>query len=419
MVSSEREFDVVVFGATGFTGRLVARYLAQQGGARRWAVAGRNEAKLQALIAELGELASGGVAPSVVVADVGDAESLKAMAARTRVVCTTVGPYALYGEAVVKACVEEGADYCDLTGEMDWVAEMIERYHEAARSAGVRIVHSCGFDSIPSDLGVLRLQQEAQRRWEAPAGLAKFYLWDARGGFSGGTVASAAETVERASRDATVRERLADPYALYPAGEAPGADRAPQDRARFDRAIGAWTGPFMMARVNEKVVRRSNALRGFEYGRDFRYGEVVRLGRGVGGAVGAWSMTLGLGGLVAGLAFKPTRALLRRFVLPAAGEGPSEKTMEEGRFCVKVYGWKDEGAMKAGEAPLVVRVEADKDPGYGATALMLSESAMLLADGEDAVGDAAVGGGVLTTAAALGGALIERLEGAGMVFEVE
>ncbi|TXD38636.1 hypothetical protein FRC98_05100 [Lujinxingia vulgaris] len=414
-----REFDVVVFGATGFTGRLVARYLAQNAGERSWAVAGRNEAKLSALVDELGALAPGAGEPKVVVADVGDEGSLRAMAARTRVVCTTVGPYALYGEAVVRACVEEGADYCDLTGEMDWVAEMIEGYEEAARSAGVRVVHSCGFDSIPSDLGVLLLQKEAQKRWGGPAEVARFYLWDARGGFSGGTVASAAETVERAARDAKVRERLADPYALYPAGEAPGQDSGPQDGARFDKAIGAWTGPFMMARVNEKVVRRSNALRGFEYGRGFRYGEVVRLGRGVGGAVGAWSMALGLGGFVAGLAFGPTRALLKRFVLPAAGEGPSEKTMEGGSFCVKVYGWKDEASRKAGDAPVVVRVEADKDPGYGATALMLSESAMLLSEGVEAAEEGAVKGGVLTTAAAMGDALIERLRGAGMVFEVE
>ncbi|WP_199589770.1 saccharopine dehydrogenase family protein [Lujinxingia litoralis] len=411
-----REFDVIVFGATGFTGRLVARYLARHARAGSWAIAGRSEEKLMELRADLaGEsLEAGGL--SMIQADVSDGGSLRALARRARVVCSTVGPYALYGEPVVEACIEEGADYCDLTGEMDWVAEMIERHHEAARHKGVRVVHSCGFDSVPSDLGVLLMQQEAIARWGRPAGQGKYYLWQARGGFSGGTIASAAETVERAAGDARVRARLSDPYALYPSGELPGPDGQPQDLVKYDREIGAWTGPFMMARVNEKVVRRSNALRGFEYGREFTYGEVVRMGPGVGGALGGWAMTLGLGGMVAGLAFRPGRWLLKRFVLPKPGEGPSEQVRKRGCFRTRVYGWKEVG-LRGGER-VEVEIGADQDPGYGATSLMLAESAMLLAEGREAVSGGLPRGGVLTPASALGETLIERLRSAGMIFRV-
>lgn len=414
-MSDEREFDVVLWGATGFAGQLVAEYLAEHysDDGPRWAIAGRNREKLERLRKRLDEEFGGLDDLEILIGDSFDRESLDAIAKRTKVVCSTVGPYAKYGRDLVAACVEQGTDYCDLTGEVQFIREMIDEHHVSADESGVRIVCGCGFDSIPSDLGNLVIQDFALRRHGRPCQRVKMFVTGASGGMSGGTLASLSETLEQAAKDKELRRMLADPYALNPEGERSGPDGRPQQGVRYDEDADAWTGPFMMAPVNEKVVRRTNALLGYEWGRDFRYGESSSFGGDLKGALTAGGFTAGMAGFTGAMALKPTRRFLEKFVLPDPGEGPSRETIEEGYFTFEFVG---EGIDEEGEAFRVeAKVHADSDPGYGATAVMIGESAVCLALNEIEDG---LKGGVLTPGAAMGMRLVERLRDAGMVFEV-
>ncbi len=403
-----REFDVIVFGATGFTGALVAEYLLDRYGCGpelQWAIAGRNAAKLDALKARLGSRAD---ALQVIVADSADAAALASLAARTRVVLTTVGPYALYGSALVAACVEAGTGYCDLAGEVQWIRRMIDTHHERAQQTGARIVHCCGFDSIPMDIGVHFLQQEARRRHGHYCSEIAMFVKATKGAASGGTLASMINVVEEAQRERGVARVLTDPYALNPAGEREGPDGRDQQGVIRDPDAGCWTAPFVMAGVNTRVVRRSHALAGYPYGRDFRYREAVMTGAGAGGWIRGTLLALGLGGLLLGISWRPTRRLLQRFVLPKPGEGPDRAAREAGFFNLVQVGTLPGGTVVRG------RITGDRDPGYGSTSKMLAESAVCLARDE-----LAAGGGVLTPAAAMGDALLQRLrERAGLTFEV-
>lgn len=392
-------YDVIVYGATGFAGKLVAEYLLKTHPDARFAVAGRNRAKLDAPVAELASAFEREV--PVVVADSGDVESLRAMARQTRVVATTVGPYARYGEALVGACVAERTHYCDLTGEPQFVRRMIDAHHEAAAEAGVHIVHCAGFDSIPSDLGVLLAQETVIEADGEPCDAVEYVLRGASGGFSGGTIASMAHLLDEAS-DPVVRRVLADPYALAPEK---GPDGRAQTKPRYSEMAGVWTGPFVMAPTNERVVRRSNALLGYRYGRGFRYGESMKTGGGIGGWLKAWGMTLGLGGFAAAMATRRGRRLLMRR-LPAPGEGPSHEAMENGFFSVRLYG------ERRGRTRVEVDVVGKRDPGYGATACMLAETALGLAADEMTGAP-----GISTPAASLGLPLIERLSEQLVTFE--
>jgi short subunit dehydrogenase-like uncharacterized protein len=411
-----REFDMILWGATGFVGRLVAEYLAGPDGAGDldWAIAGRNRDKLESLREELVDHGDVGELP-IIVGDANNQDSLDAMAARTRVVCTTVGPYARYGTGLVEACVDHGTDYCDLTGEVHWVRQMIDRYHHQAEESGARIVHFCGFDSIPSDLGTLMVQEKAREDWGATCKEVKFFLMGASGGFSGGTIESMANLMTEASEDPSIMKVLGDPYGLNPQDERSGSDGGVQTGPRYDEDIDRWTGPFFMAPVNEKVVRRSNALRGWEYGGDFRYAEASAFGDGVGGALAAGGFTAGSALFNGAMALGPTRRMLQKFVLPEPGEGPSRDAIENGYFKVTIVG---KGVSEKGH-PFRVEgtVAADRDPGYGATATMLGESALCLAlDGPE--DPRVAGGGVLTPASAMGMALVDRLRGVGLTFDV-
>jgi short subunit dehydrogenase-like uncharacterized protein len=285
---------------------------------------------------------------------------------------------------------------------------MIDRYHEAARNNGVRIVHSCGFDSIPSDLGTWALQQAVIERDGAPCSEIVLFLTDSRGGVSGGTVASIAETMKRA-RDRKVRKLLLDPYALNPASQRSGPDGGDRVGPYKDVVTGWWTGPFLMASINAQVVRRTNALSGFRYGRAFRYSERVRTGSGASGATLAGALSAGLFGLGLSMAFPPTRSLLRRLVFPAPGKGPSPASMQSGFFEIVLSGRRDDSEV----ARLTVR--GKRDPGYGATACMLAESTLCLARCE--VGSNGMGG-VLTPAVAMGSDVIERLDAQDVCFEL-
>ena len=404
----DREFDVIVFGATGFTGRLVAEYLLERhgiGGDLKWAVAGRSPGKLDALKNELGDAAAD--LPTV-VADSSDADTLAALAARTRVVLTTVGPYALYGSKLVAACVDAGTDYCDLAGEVQWIRAMIDNHHARAQETGARIVHCCGFDSIPMDMGAWFLQQEAHRRFGSYCSRIMLYVKATKGTASGGTVASMANVAKTAREDRSVLRLLVDPYALNPEGERDGPDGRDQQGSVFDEDTDSWTAPFIMARVNTRVVRRSHALAGYPWGRDFCYDETVLTGKGLGGRLKAAFVSAGLAGLALGLAYGPTRKLMRRFVLPDPGEGPNRKQRESGFFNLMQLGTLPDGAI------LRCRITGDRDPGYGSTSKMLAEAALCLAlDNPESPG------GVLTPAAAMAAPLLERLrDNAGLTFDI-
>jgi short subunit dehydrogenase-like uncharacterized protein len=410
VTAHDRELDVVVWGATGFTGRLVAEYLLGRYGAEgelRWALGGRSRSKLEAVQRGLGEAAAD---LPLLVGDGDDEAFLGELAQRTAVVCTTVGPYARYGSKLVAACAGHGAHYCDLTGEVQWVRRMLEAHQKQAGASGARIVPSCGFDSIPSDLGVFFVQREMRARHGVACARVKFRVAGFAGGMSGGTVASLLNVLAEAGSDPAVRRILADPYALNPEGERHGPDGADRMTPAYDPDFEAWTGPFVMAAINHKVVRRTNALLGYAYGRDFRYDEATLTGSGPLGAARAAALSAGLAGATAAGVIGPLRQVLGRF-LPAPGEGPSPEAREAGYFDIRLFGQHPDDPAKN----LFARVTGDRDPGYGSTAKMLGEAAVCLAKD-----DLSVGGGFWTPAAALGEPLLARLQAnAGLTFRIE
>jgi len=380
------------------------------GGDLRWAIAGRSRGKLEAVRDSLATIDPKAASLPLLVADVGDRASLDDIARKTRVVCTTVGPYALYGKDVVAACVEHGTSYCDLTGETQFIREMIDRHHARAQETGARIVHCCGFDSVPFDLGTLMVQEAMRARYGVRCVEVRSIAGEQSGGVSGGTIASALNVLEEAMRDPKVRRILADPYALTPGDRGP--DGADQRGVRFDRDIGRWTAPFVMAAVNTRVVRRSNALLGYAWGRDFRYSESMSTRAGVSGLAQATAIAAGTASFVGLAALGPIRNVIKRR-LPAPGEGPSKEARDRGFFKVRIVGV---GETKDGGAPpkLLGLVAGTSDPGYGETAKMLAESAVCLA--KDPL---TAKGGVLTPASCMGMKLVERLRAAGMTWDVQ
>lgn len=403
-------YDVVVFGATSFVGQLVCRHLWQRhghDGAIRWAMAGRSQGKLESVQRALGPEAAH---IPLIVADSSDEVSLDNMVAQARVILSTVGPYALYGTPLVKACAEAGVDYCDLTGEVQWIGRMIDQFESTAKSSGARIVHCAGFDSVPSDLGVHYLQEQAQARFGAPCKRVKFRLKGASGGFSGGTVASLINAMKEAAADPAVRKRMADPYALCPRTSEPRPRQPDVGLKEYDPDAKSWVAPFIMAAINTRVVHRSNALLGYAWGYDFQYDEAVMTGKGAKGWAGAIAAGSGLAGLMGAIAVSPTRWVMERFVLPKPGEGPSPEAQEKGYFDVRFF-----GTTEAGDR-LAVRVRGDRDPGYGATSRMIGEVAAAMVEQH---GEEPRAGGFFTPSVLLGDTLVERLQTyAGMQFEL-
>jgi short subunit dehydrogenase-like uncharacterized protein len=414
MSNAEREYDLVVWGATGVAGRLTAAYLTEQYTPERLSLAlgGRSPERLDSLADDLTDGNEDWADLPTVVGDATEPESLRAIAEKTRVVCTTVGPYTKYGTPMVEACVEAGTDYCDLTGEVNWIRESVDRFHEAAAEEGTRIVHSCGFDSVPADIGTLLVQSFATEAYGAPCETVRIYVDDVSGGVSGGTLASMAELFEAAADDPLVRETLRNPYSLAPPGERDGVDPGEQRLPRNDPLRSVWTAPSPMAPVNERVVRRSNALLGYPWGREFRCSEVIPTGRGLKGAAGAALFTGGLGLFAAAMSVDPVRSALQRHVFPQPGEGPTEVETEQGHFTVRTVG---RGTGRDGSFTVEAEFGADLGPGYGATARMLGESAVCLVR-EDV--DSPLDGGVLTPASAIGMPLVERLRDVGFTAEV-
>lgn len=403
---AKRKFDLVIWGASGFTGQLVAQYLADNcgvGGELRWAIAGRNRDKLEQVRDQCLPAAKRKSLP-ILIADSDDPKSLAKLVAQTRVVCSTVGPYARYGTPLVAACAEAGTDYCDLTGEVQWMARVIPAYEGAAKASGARIVHTCGFDSIPFDIGTWYLQQAMLEQHGVPAIEVKTRVGRVRGAASGGTIASMLNMVEEMRHDPSIRELIDNPYVLNPPDSPPGEDGPDQNDARYDPDFGKWTSPFVMALVNTRVVRRSNALLGYPWGEDFRYGEAV-LNRS---RAMATALAVGSGVGMAALSFAPAQKLAER-LLPSPGEGPSRRQRERGCWEAFFHGVHPSDRSK----DMRLKVTGDMDPGYGSTAKMLGEAALCLAQDKPTVG-----GGFWTPASALNGQLQQRLaDNAGVSFE--
>ncbi len=408
-MSDSREHDIVLFGATGFTGRLTAAHLVTThlASGLRLALAGRDRKKLEGVRDELAASVPAARELPILVADAHDAAALGELAKKTKVVLTTVGPYAKYGATLVGACAEHGTHYADLTGEVTFMRRMIDRHHETAVKTGARIVHTCGYDSVPSDLGTWFVAKAYQERYgELPESLVHA-AGESRGGASGGTIASMLFLMEEAERDPAIRKLLADPYALVDGAR--GEDRGDQLGVRFDRDLGLWTGPFIMAQVNSRVVRRTSALLTNEgrggYGRA-RYDECMSTGKGPGAALGAAALSAGLGVGVVGLAIGPIRRLASRF-LPKPGEGPSEELRRTGYFVSRFAAKGRAGLVRA-------EMRGEGDPGYAATARMLGESAMCLAkDTLDAPG------GVRTPASTMPEQLLARLRAQRFTLELK
>ncbi|MFB6156396.1 MAG: trans-acting enoyl reductase family protein [Haloferacaceae archaeon] len=414
MSAADRPYDLVVWGATGVAGRLVAEYLTGQYApdAVSLALGGRSRDRLDALERDLVRQHEAWDSIPVVTGDATEPESLRAIARRTRVICTTVGPYTTYGTPLVEACIEAETEYCDLTGEITWMRETVDRFHDEAVEAETRIVHSCGFDSVPADIGTLLVQSFAAEAYDTHCDRVQIYLEAGDGGVSGGTLASFAEVFDAASTDPTARQTLSNPYSLAPPGERAGVDPGEQRRPQKDRLQAGWTAPSPMAPVNERVVRRSNALRGYPWGREFRCTEVVPTGSGVRGAVGAGLVAGAVGLATAAMSVDPVRAGLRRFVFPDPGEGPTSAQIEDGHFTVRLLG---RGTAADGSVVVEAEFGADLDPGYGATARMLAESAMCLLRGET---DTPLAGGVVTPASGIGDPLADRLRETGFTITV-
>ena len=405
----DRELDVVVHGATGFVGKLTAAYLAEHASPdTRIGLSGRSREKLERTRTELGPLAQSW---PVIVADSHDAPALAALAARTKVVATTVGPYQRYGLPLVEACAAAGTHYADLTGETLFMRAAIDAHDAAARRSGARIVHACGFDSIPSDLGVQLLHDRVTRDGAGELERTSLVVMSLRGGLSGGTLASLTGQLDEAKQDRETAKLVADPYALSPdrAGEPDLGDERDLQGIERDPELGLWLAPFVMASINTRAVRRSNALQDWAYGRRFRYREVMSTGRSPIGPVLAGATVGGLGALMAGLSFGPTLKVLD-LVLPSPGDGPGDEARRKGRFTIHIHTRTSTGRRYR------ATVAAPGDPGYAATAVMLGESALCLAHDEARLPDRA---GVLTPATGLGPALTARLRTAGQTYEAE
>lgn len=406
MDTSSREHDLVLYGATGFVGGLIAAYIAEHAPAgMRVGLAGRSTSRLEAVRSQLPAAAHGW---ALIEADSADADSIAAMAATTRVLFTTVGPYAKHGLPVVEACARAGTHYADLAGEVSFIREAIDRYDDLAKMNGARIVHSCGYDSVPSDLAVLLLHQAAEA--DAAGGLAEVQLVaTAKAGVSGGTLESMRGQLDAMRSNSALRSLVADPYALSPDRTREPTTPQPPDAGPVHRSDdGTWTAPFIMAPFNTRIVRRSNALQDWAYGRSLQYGEVMGVAPGPAGAVTARAMALGLRSFMGAMAFPPSRKVLDRF-LPAPGAGPSTGTQRAGWFHSQVTARTESGqrhqAIAAGPG----------DPGYAATAVMAGESALALALDGDRLPAAK---GSLTPATALGNVLIQRLRAAGHTYQV-
>jgi len=396
-MKNKRDYDIVIWGASGFTGRLVAEYLYKNYNYKdlKWAIAGRDKEKLNTVRENyLDENIP------IILADSFDESSLVEMVKKTNVVCSTVGPYAKYGSLLVKSCVNNGTNYCDLAGEAQWIRKMIDLYHDKAIDNNVKIVNSCGYDSIPSDMGVYFINKNLSKKNLK----IKMRVTGTKGGYSGGTYASMQNIIKEASLDREVRKSLTNPYGLNPIGEQKGNDKRDLSSVVYDSEIKSWIAPFLMAGINTRIVRRSNALSKYKYGKGFKYDESIMTGQGIKGRLNGIMLSLPL----IFLAAKPGSLLnkISSFFVPKPGDGPNKKERESGYFSSRFFVFDEESNAS------VFKVTGDRDPGYGSTSKMLAESAVCIA--KDNLEDKF---GVLTPSYAMGDHILNRLiSKAGLTF---
>lgn len=410
--SKQRPYVIILYGATSFVGQITAHYLSnflsnannKDNSNVTWAIAGRDEDKLNELQSKLESKVD------VIIADSKDAISLDKMTQQTKVIISTVGPYLKYGEALVKSCAENGTDYVDLTGEAIFIKDMMDKYQETAKQSGARIVNSCGFDSIPSDLGVYFTQQQAEAQFDIPCDVIHMRVKVAKGGLSGGTIASMVTIFEEVGQDKSRRKQVANPYLLNDDADVPSVRQANVSKPEYDSEHKRWLAPFVMASINTRIVHRSNQLLGYEYGRDFKYDEAMWMKDGMKGKLSSYAMSAGLLGFATAMMIKPSRELLSKHVLPKAGSGPSKSDQDNGYYDIRLFG------QTSKKDTINTKVTGDKDPGYGSTSRMLAQAALCLAQD---ISKENVGGGFWTPASAMGEKLLTRLEAhAGLSFEV-
>ncbi|GAF63082.1 putative membrane protein [Psychrobacter sp. JCM 18903] len=408
----KRPYAVVLYGATSFVGQITAHYLTEflsntkdkDGADVTWAIAGRDEAKLNELQSKLGSTVD------IILANSDDADSLDEMTKQTQVIISTVGPYLKYGEPLIKSCTTHGTDYVDLTGEAIFIKDMMDKYQDAAKQSGARIVNSCGFDSIPSDLGVYFTQTQAEEKFGRACNVIHMRVKAAKGGLSGGTIASMATIFEEVGKDKSRRKQVANPYLLNDDKDAPNVRQANVSKPEYDSEHKRWLAPFVMASINTRIVHRTNQLLGYEYGRDFKYDEAMWMQDGVKGQLSSYAMSAGLFGFATAMMVKPSRELLAKHVLPKSGSGPSAEEQANGYFDIRLFG------ETANKDTINTKVTGDKDPGYGSTSRMLAQAALCLAQD---ISKEEIGGGFWTPASAMGNHLLARLEEhAGLSFEV-
>lgn len=405
--SDTRDFTLTLYGATSFVGQITAHYLAtflainsEEEADIHWAIAGRNKDKLESLKKDLSKKSDTAL-PEIIIANSDDDDSLEAMCQRSQLIISTVGPYLKYGEPLIKACVTQGTDYVDLTGEAIFIKDMMDKYQDDAKNSGARIVNSCGFDSIPSDLGVYFTQQQAQERFDAPCSEIEMRVKAAKGGLSGGTIASMATIYAEVGKDKSLRQQLANPYLLNSDTNPPTTRQPTHSVPSYDETHQRWLAPFVMDTINTRIVHHSNQLLDYAYGRDFKYDEAMWMPAGLKGRVMSYALTAGIGSFAAAMSFDKSRELLIDHVLPKSGDGPSKQEQENGYFDLRFF-----GRTPANEL-IATKVTGDNDPGYGSTSRMLSQAALCLVQ---EVNRDEIGGGFWTPASAMGDKLIERLE---------
>ena len=400
-MNESKDFDIIIWGATGFTGRLVAEYIFKNYSSEKlnWAIAGRDKKKL---INVRDEIADKNI--PIIIADSFDEMSLTKMTQKTKVICSTVGPYSKYGSLLVKSCIKTNTHYCDLAGEAQWIRKIVDTYHQEAKNKKVKIVNSCGFDSIPSDMGVYFIHKNLPDV-NIKLDNISMRLSGFKGSLSGGTYASMNNIITEASKDSLIRKILTNPYGLNPEGQRSGPDKRDLNKVKYDEDSKSWIAPFMMAGINTKIVRRSNALSNYSYGKNFTYDESVMTGDGFKGRIKAIISVLPLIFLSA----KPGSLLKRIFnyFTPKPGQGPNENERENGYYSMRFY------IRYNDKSRALVRVTGDRDPGYGSTSKMLAESAICLS--KDSLKDTY---GIITPSIAMGDQILERLQAkAGLTFK--
>ena len=399
-----KQFDIIIWGATSFTGKLVVEYLFKKFASTKikWAIAGRNKEKLENVRSKVADKNI-----PIFIADSFDKKSLSVIVKKSKVICSTVGPYSLYGSLLVELCVKHSTNYCDITGEAHWIRTIIDKFHEDAKKKKIKIVNSCGFDSIPSDMGVYFIQNEIKKAYKSYAKSIKMRVAGIRGGISGGTYGSMNNLLKEAYADKSVFKVLNNPYGLNPKDKMEGLDKKDLRKIIFDNESKSWIYPFIMAGINTKIVRRSNALSNFQYGKEFTYEEATMAGKGISGF---WKAILALFPL-AMIGINPN-SFLKKIVnsfMPKPGEGPGIEKRKNGFYNLRFYITIDE------KRKAFAKVIGDSDPGYGSTSKMLAESALSLAF-DNLPGNY----GVITPSFAMGDKLLNRLkENAGLSFELK